>query len=746
MLEDKLNIKKIVSSVIVGGMIIISIPGCGQDAPEVPVVVVESLDDVEVKGNNVGAKAQEETTAASEIELVEPKGTATLYDYASYRNIYDYDVYSCMVIPSITEYLYTADESFGYYGVLPGDSVSKNDVLIYADMGNLFDDIETKEEAIDKKARDYIENLTELYEDLYEAKKNEYTASVAYFDMVSVQPEEGTDAYNLWAKRALPLEGGYKSAEQNRKKIEQRIKEAEELYALENEYDLGVVERLRKKAGQTTIHSNDEGIIVAANPYVEGDIIQKNSEIIAIGNTEDKIFLTEYISAGVISKAEDVYAFVDGKRYEVSYIPMENDEYTRLKKKNGAVYSSFYIEDPENELVMGTFGDIVVANKSAKNILTVPNDAVFKDGSESFVYLFDGENSTSVKVETGIRDGMYTEILSGIKKDDMVLTENVPVVLDNTKTLEKGDISSDFKQAGYLFYPSSKWVTNPAKIGTCYIKEICVEQYEHVTKGQVLAKVEVIADDVAIKRVERKILRNQQRLVKLYEKREKKVSEETDKSLERAIRQRERTIEELSKELSKLKQYMGVINLTAECDGIITEKTKLKDGELIGYKERLVRLADSSDCYIAVEDSENRLSLGNKVTVSYKDNEGSEIEVEGEVTTVTENALSKELKTGYTLIRLPEEESIKMAALGSSKGEEGRWNRSRFSVSATIRDVENVVLVPKNAVTEKSGYTYVKTVSEKGIGTYVAFVAGGSDLTNYWVVEGLSEGTKICLE
>ena len=184
MLEDKLNIKKIVSSVIVGGMIIISIPGCGQDAPEVPVVVVESLDDVEVKENNVGAKAQEETTAASEIELVEPKGTATLYDYASYRNIYDYDVYSCMVIPSITEYLYTADESFGYYGVLPGDSVSKNDVLIYADMGNLFDDIETKEEAIDKKARDYIENLTELYEDLYEAKKNEYTASVAYFDMV----------------------------------------------------------------------------------------------------------------------------------------------------------------------------------------------------------------------------------------------------------------------------------------------------------------------------------------------------------------------------------------------------------------------------------------------------------------------------------------------------------------------------------------------------------------------------------
>ena len=42
--------------------------------------------------------------------------------------------------------------------------------------------------------------------------------------------------------------------------------------------------------------------------------------------------------------------------------------------------------------------------------------------------------------------------------------------------------------------------------------------------------------------------------------------------------------------------------------------------------------------------------------------------------------------------------------------------------------------------------TILTYAEENGKKVQKSFIAGGSDSTNYWVIEGLSEGTKICLE
>ena len=83
---------------------------------------------------------------------------------------------------------------------------------------------------------------------------------------------------------------------------------------------------------------------------------------------------------------------------------------------------------------------------------------------------------------------------------------------------------------------------------------------------------------------------------------------------------------------------------------------------------------------------------------------------------------------------------------GSSQEFDGWWNRSRFKVTVQIRSMRGVLLVPKKAVKEKNGCTYVKVKNQDGKAFYQSFIAGGSDLSNYWVVEGLSEGMEICLE
>ena len=87
-----------------------------------------------------------------------------------------------------------------------------------------------------------------------------------------------------------------------------------------------------------------------------------------------------------------------------------------------------------------------------------------------------------------------------------------------------------------------------------------------------------------------------------------------------------------------------------------------------------------------------------------------------------------------------------IAKYGSTVNDDGNWSRNRFEVRTKVRDVENVVLVPQNAVDVVDEYTYVKVRTEDGKYTYVPFIAGGLEQNYYWSVDGLSEGMEICLE
>ena len=112
---------------------------------------------------------------------------------------------------------------------------------------------------------------------------------------------------------------------------------------------------------------------------------------------------------------------------------------------------------------------------------------------------------------------------------------------------------------------------------------------------------------------------------------------------------------------------------------------------------------------------------------------------------MNEVALSKQLKTGYALILVPEEYAAEIVKYGSSVMS-GGWNRNRFEVKAEIRGVDNVLLIPKRAVKINNKNTFVKVKQPDGRITYIPFVSGGASQDYYWAAEGLNEGMEICLE
>lgn len=695
-----------------------------------------------------GADKAETTTAASgeEIELIDPVGVATYYDKAQYRDLYQADVYSCICCPSVTEFAYSTDAPFSKYGKLPGETIAAEDVLVYGDTTKLDEEYEQLAEDIQEKTQDYVDELTDLQEDLYDAGEIEYEVSVPHMESIAAKPEENSPFYDRWAMFSQPVEGMYREAVMAREKVEQSIKEKEELFALEQEYDKGCLERLAEKINQARVISNTEGTVVGVNVYYAGDYIQKNTSVIAVGDMTKKTLYTDYVSKATIAKAQDVYAIVDGKRYEVTYEVMEKEEYARLKKLNDVVYSTFYLHDPEDEVPMGKFVTLVVEKDSRKNTLAVLSDAVHRNGQEYYCYLYDGTGSVVENVTVGFSDGMYTEILSGLKEGDMVLTSEAVSAKGQTDTLKVGTIASEYSGWGILFYPSTEWLVNPAKHGTFYIKEICVEQNQQVKEGEELAKIEVIADQIGIGRLERKIQRQQERLNRLLEKKSKNYSNEIDRPLDRAIEARQKAIADYQEDLAELRQYSGEIVLTAPYDGIVTNITELDAGDMVSYNDHIIQIADQSLCYILVEDKDGQLSYGNEATITYVGEGSIKKEIKGTVVSVNQAALSKQLNIGVALILISREDIAEVAMYGSALGTGGGWNRNLFEVTVPIRGVDNVVLIPKKAVTVNGKNTFVKVKGQDGTITYVSFIAGGSDQNNYWAVDGLSEGMEICLE
>lgn len=80
--------------------------------------------------------------------------------------------------------------------------------------------------------------------------------------------------------------------------------------------------------------------------------------------------------------------------------------------------------EEENGAKIGDFVLVCMVSDYNANTLSVPNNAVYKDSSGSYVYLLEGDIRVRQDVLTGYKNDAYTEILDGLKEGDRVYVKN----------------------------------------------------------------------------------------------------------------------------------------------------------------------------------------------------------------------------------------------------------------------------------------------------------------------------------
>ncbi len=713
-------IKKRVMSSLLAAVLVFSFAGCGQEA--------------------------QNTSGEAGAALVEPVIEAVSGEKAAYRNLYNYKVYSASVYPTVKEYSFAKTTEIENYGAFWGGSVEDKSVLAYGSTETIDEQIENMEERIADMDENIVKTQEKLDEglapDLEEEKR--LIQVLGEFDQrkppETVQAADGSGTvtnpeYSKWESERRVFEGKYRILSHDIDMRQESFRQQKELYELERAYLVEQLNDMKTSRKENVVYAKESGEVVALKLK---DSAQMNAEeaVVAVGNTTEKILRTDYISKSDMAKAQEVYALINGVRYEVEYVPMSNDEYTEITAEGGKAYTTFKFAGDASAVEIGGYGVVTLFTDKKENVLSVPKSALRKDENGYFVYVMKNGDSVYTSVKIGMTDGAYTEILSGLAEGDVVMVDTVMEYSGETVQVAYGSYSTTFKNNGHMVYSESEVVNNPVEYGTTYFGEYLVVPYQHVEKGDVIATIRVKKDEITIQRNKVKLQRAQERLNEL-------IAENNENNAE-TIEARQEEIAELEELIREMEADAATTEIKAPRSGMITNLGRYETETILYYESFIVEIADETSCYLELENTNQLLNYGNNVEITYNGQDGSSMFSTGVVASISAAGVSSELQSENAYILLPEESIPDMAV--SNLNRENYWNRNRYQVTATVRKMDNILVVPRNAVRDIDGCAYVYVKDEQGNVKAISFVAAGYNASEYWVIEGLTEGMKLCLK
>lgn len=661
-----------------------------------------------------GCGAESTVGTGKEIVLNDPVTVAVNSEKAQVRTIRDAKIYTGFVFPETEEYGFGDAANVSGTLVYPGDEVKTGDILVTSDISSIQSNID--------KTVEKFEAYTEEYENYVAAQKT------------------------LLAELQQKMNSGvssteYKILSYKKEALEREMEEKKRLYELDYEYGQTYIEQMKAAMNSNSVSAGMDGTVVAVGgvrtdrnhfgPYLASYNAGWGDAVVAVADTGKLHIKCPYLAKNVINKAQEIYALINGQRVEVEYVPMSTDEYDELKELNGNVYTSFNFVDIPEEVKVGDFVCIILVNDINENVVSVSNSCLRKDENGTYVYVLRDGKSVYAPVKTGMKDSMYTAILSGLSEGDEVLGATKAEYGTQTVTAEKGDFKTVFTGEGTILYPKKTSVVSTIEHGKVSFEGAKVSMFQTVKKGDILATVRVEIDEVEFQKQKTQLERLEQRFADF-------VAAGTEgKDIELA--QKEKELQEQRDLVDKMTKDSVTTQILAPVDGIVISLNQYFQNGRLNYGTEVAQIADASCCYIMAENSNQQLTLGTDVTIKYKTAQNKDAEIIGEVVSMIEMGVSRPLSSDYAFVRIEEDDIADLAG-----GIMHSWGQCE--IEADIREMKNVIVIPKNAVTELNGTSYVNVVNADGSITTQSILAGGYNSENYWVAAGLTEGMELCLK
>ena len=103
----------------------------------------------------------------------------------------------------------------------------------------------------------------------------------------------------------------------------------------------------------------------------------------------------------------------------------------------GGIKTVVTINEPDSGIVIGLDADVSIETEQKQDCVTVPVESITYDDKHAYVFVYDSAEKIikQTVVETGILDGKYYEILSGVEQGDIIVRTPVSTMVDGDKVI-----------------------------------------------------------------------------------------------------------------------------------------------------------------------------------------------------------------------------------------------------------------------------------------------------------------------
>ncbi len=287
--------------------------------------------------------------------------------------------------------------------------------------------------------------------------------------------------------------------------------------------------------------------------------------------------------------------------------------------------------------------------------------------------------------------------------------------------------------------------------GTMRLVEVLVEKNQYITAGTPVARVSMETNALDLKELERKLLRLQERYAEdqeefqqSQEKREVLFArwdpqrsldilqyQQAQLDFDRIAADYEKQIARLQKQITELKELAKQTQIVAQEDGFVLEVCIRQKGAELENGTVIVKMAPTDKICLEFADTMQHYGYGNRVVLLAGDSRTAET-YDAVVTSAAGGILSSRWDVGISWL---DGEYEPQQLLGNGP----------FYVTGETNVMENVLLIPSEAVTVQKGKYYVTVLGEDNRMVKTQFIPGGSNGEYYWVFDGLEEGTRIVM-
>ncbi len=314
-------------------------------------------------------------------ELVEPAGGVRENVYAQYRDVYSLKVLETVVLPRQEELCFERAGILEKVYVYAGKQVEKGEVLA-----------ELRDSAGEEWER-LNEQLAQMREE------NEYNNRYTEID-IEIARLSGQDVARM----------------------ELLLAQRKELQAFEEKHLLEQIAVAEEERGHNQLVAPFAGTVTAIVEYREGMAFAENAPLLVLSSEDGRYLQTEYIGKQEMDSFHEYYVMVDGKRYELEYLPYTEEELQQISASGETKVSRYRMLDAQTAYP-GRNAFICLMGEYRENVLTVPKSVLYKERRNYFVYQVDGENLVKTPVEVGVLGNAYAEILSGLEEGACVYAE-----------------------------------------------------------------------------------------------------------------------------------------------------------------------------------------------------------------------------------------------------------------------------------------------------------------------------------